>query len=253
MAQFIGKVALVTGGSSGIGRETAIAFATEGAKVVVANRRSEEGNETIRLMREAGGDGLFVKTDVTKDADVRAAVEKTVAAFGRLDFAFNNAGIFGEKWDLVEQTEEEFDRTMDVNVKGVWLGMKYQVGHMLNHGGGCIVNNGSDLSVVGMAGAPVYVASKHAVIGLTKAAALAYAKAGIRINAVCPGVIEGTDMHRAGIGANEHSRKVWMAMVPVGRFGKSSEIASAVIWLCSEGAGFVTGHSLLVDGGYSAM
>jgi len=253
MAQFIGKVALVTGGSSGIGRETAIAFAKEGAKVVVASRRSDEGHETIWLIREAGSNGLFVKTDVTKDADVRAAVEKTVAAFGRLDFAFNNAGTFGENPDLTEQTEDEFDRTMDVNVKGVWLGMKYQVGQMLNNGGGCIVNNGSDLAVVGMAGAPIYVASKHAVIGLTKATALAYARSGIRINAVCPGVIEGTDMHDAGIGANEQTRQVIMAMYPIARFGKPSEIASAVIWLCSEGAGFVTGHSLLVDGGYTAM
>jgi len=253
MAQFTGKVALVTGGSSGMGRATAVAFATEGAKVVVASRRSDEGRETIQLIRQAGSDGLFVKTDVTREADVRAAVEQTVAAFGRLDFAFNNAGIFGEKSDLTEQTEEEFDRTMDVNVKGVWLGMKYQVRQMLKNGGGSIVNKASDLGVVGMAGAPFYVASKHAVIGLTKAAALAYAKTGVRINAVCPGVIEGTDMHNAAVGSNEQFKQMLLAMHPVGRFGKPSEVAGAVIWLCSEGAGFVTGQSLLVDGGYMAM
>jgi NAD(P)-dependent dehydrogenase (short-subunit alcohol dehydrogenase family) len=155
MAQFTGKVALITGGSSGMGRETAGAFAKEGAKVVVASRRSDEGQETIRLVRQAGGDGLFVKTDVAKEADVRAAVEQTVAAFGRLDFAFNNAGLFGEKPDLTEQTEDEFDRVMAVNVKGVWLGMKYQVRQMLKNGGGSIVNNSSGLGVVGMAGAPI--------------------------------------------------------------------------------------------------
>src|SRR4051794_26141846 len=180
MPQFTGKVALVTGGGSGIGRVTAVAFAREGARVVVASRRGDEGQETIRLIRLAGGDGLFVKTDVTREADVRAAVAQTALAFGRLDFAFNNAGIFVETSDLTEQVEEEFDRTMAVNVKGVWLGMKYQVRQMLENGGGSIVNNASDLGVVGMAGAPLYVASKHAVIGLTKAAALAYAKRGIR-------------------------------------------------------------------------
>jgi NAD(P)-dependent dehydrogenase (short-subunit alcohol dehydrogenase family) len=252
MPQFTGKVALVTGGSSGMGRATAVAFAKEGAKVVVASRRSDEGQETIRLVRQAGSDGLFVKTDVTKEADVQAAVEQTVAAFGRLDFAFNNAGIFGETPDLTEQTEAEFDKVMSVNVKGVWLCLKYQVRQMLKNGGGSIVNNSSGLGVVGMVGAPIYVASKHAVIGLTKAAALTYAKNGIRINVVCPGVIEETDMHNAGVGANEQFKQMMLAMHPVGRFGKPAEVASAVIWLCSEGAGFVTGHSLLVDGGFTA-
>jgi len=251
MGQFTNKVALVTGWSSGMGRETAVAFAKEAAKVVVASRRRDEGRETIRLVREAGSDGLFVKTDVTKEADVRAAVEQAVAAFGRLDFAFNNAGIFAEKPDLTEQTEDEFDRVMGVNVKRVWLGMKYQVRQMLKNGGGSIVNNSSSLGVVGLAGAPIYVASKHAVIGLTKAAALTYAKAGVRINAICPGGIEETDMFNAGIASDEQLRQAMLAMHPVGRFGKPAEIASAVIWLCSEGAGFVTGHSLRVDGGYT--
>lgn len=236
-----------------MGRATAIAFAKEGAKVVVASRRTDEGQETIRMVKKAGSNGQFIKTDVTKEADVRTAVEQTVATFGRLDFAFNNAGIFGETPDLTEQTEEEFDRVMSVNVKGVWLSMKYELRQMLQNGGGSIVNNSSGLGVVGMPGASIYVASKHAVIGLTKAAALTYAKRGIRINAVCPGVIEETDMHNAGVGANEQFKQMMLGMHPVGRFGKPAEVASAVIWLCSEGAGFVTGHSLLVDGGLTAF
>jgi NAD(P)-dependent dehydrogenase (short-subunit alcohol dehydrogenase family) len=252
MSQFTGKVAIVTGGTSGIGRATAVAFAKEGAKVVVASRRTDEGLETIRQIQQTGSDGLFVKTDVTKEADVRTAVEKSVATFGRLDFAFNNAGFYGETPDLTEQTEEEFDRVMNVNVKGVWLSMKHQVRQMLKNGGGSIVNNSSGLGVIGMSGAPIYVASKHAVIGLTKGAALTYAKNGVRINAVCPGVIEGTDMHNASVGSNEQFRQMALAMHPVGRFGKPAEIASAVIWLCSDGASFVTGHSLLVDGGFTA-
>jgi NAD(P)-dependent dehydrogenase (short-subunit alcohol dehydrogenase family) len=251
MPPFAGKVAFVTGGGSGIGRATAIAFAREGAKVAVAGRRSDAGQETIRLVREAGSDGLFIQTDVRREADVRAAVERTVTAFGRLDFAFNNAGMFGETPDLTQQTEEEFDRVMSVNVKGVWLGMKYEIRQMLQNGGGSIVNNSSMLGKVGFAGAVICVASKHAVLGLTKAAALTYATDGIRVNAVCPGVIEETDMHNVGVGANEPLEKTMRSMHPVGRFGKPAEVASAVLWLCSKGAAFVNGQGLSVDGGYT--
>ncbi len=180
MALFTGKVALVTGGSSGIGRATAIAFARKGASVVVASRRSEEGEETVKLVKEAGSDGLFVKTDVTQATDVEAMVEQTIRSYGRLDYAFNNAGIEQAPSPLVEQTEETFDQIIDINVKGVWLSMKYQIPQMLKNGGGAIVNMSSILGLVGAAGVPIYVASKHAVVGLTKAVALEYAKQGIR-------------------------------------------------------------------------
>jgi NAD(P)-dependent dehydrogenase (short-subunit alcohol dehydrogenase family) len=253
MARFSGKVAFVTGGTSGIGRAAAVAFANEEARVVVTGRREGEGQDTVRLVKEAGGEGIFVKTDVTHEADVRAAVAQTIAAYGRLDFAFNNAGFFGEAWDVTEQTEEQFDRTMNTNVKGVWLCMKHQIPPMLKSGGGSIVNDASTLGVVGMAGGALYAASKHAVIGLTKATALAYAKSGVRINAVCPGVIAGTDMHNASAGANEELKQLLLRMHPLGRFGRPDEVASAVVWLCSEGAGFVTGHALLIDGGYTAQ
>ena len=173
MAAFTGKVAIVTGGSAGIGRATAVAFAREGAKVVVASRRVGEGEETVHLIRQAGSDGLFIKTDVAQAADVRTMVEKTVATYGRLDYAFNNAGVVEPKpGPLVEQTEEAFDQIVNVNVKGVWLSMKYEIPEMLKHGGGAIVNMPSDAGMVGFPGVGIYVASKHAVIGLTKTAAL---------------------------------------------------------------------------------
>jgi NAD(P)-dependent dehydrogenase (short-subunit alcohol dehydrogenase family) len=251
--RFSGKVAFVTGATSGIGRAVAIAFASEGARVVVTGRREEQGQETVQRLKEAGGQGTFIRTDVTRAADVSAAVAQTVDLYGRLDCAFNNAGYFGEALDLTEQTEEQFDRTLNTNLKGVWLCMKHQIPHMLKNGGGSIVNDASTLGVVGMAGGALYAASKHAVIGLTKAAALAYAKAGIRINAVCPGVIAETDMHNASAGTDEELKQLLLRLHPIGRFGKPEEVASAVLWLCSEGARFVTGHALMVDGGYTAQ
>ena len=253
MAEFTGKVAIVTGGSAGIGRATAVAFAREGAKVVVASRRVEEGEETVHLIRQAGSDGLFIKTDVAKAADVRTMVEKTVATYGRLDYAFNNAGVVEPKpGPLVEQTEEAFDQIVNVNVKGVWLSMKYEIPEMLKHGGGAIVNMSSVAGMVGFPGVGIYVASKHAVIGLTKTAALEYSKSGVRVNAVNPGAIE-TDMLAHVAGGNAEARAQMGAMHPIGRIGKPEEVADAVIWLCSDKASFVTGHSLLVDGGLTAQ
>ncbi|HEY9632704.1 MAG TPA: SDR family oxidoreductase [Coleofasciculaceae cyanobacterium] len=251
MASLTGKVAIITGGSSGIGRATAIAFAREGAKVAIASRRPEEGEETVRLVKEAGSDGFFVKTDVAKAADVSAMVEKTVQQYGRLDYAFNNAGIEEAPTSLVEQTEETFDRIVNINIKGVWLSMKYQIPQMLKNGGGVIVNTSSVGGLIGVPGVPIYVASKHAVLGLTKSAALEYAKQGIRINAVSPGAIE-TEMYDR-FADDPQVREQMAAAHPIGRVGKSEEIASAVLWLCSDGASFVTGQTLTVDGGLTAQ
>ena len=253
MAAFTGKVAIVTGGSSGIGRATAIAFAREGVKVVVASRRIKEGEETVQLVKQAGSEGFFIRTDVAKAADVRAMVEKTVATYGRLDYAFNNAGVIEQTpGPLVEQSEETFGRIMDINVKGVWLSMKYEIPEMLKHGGGAIVNMSSVAGVVGFPGMGIYVASKHAVVGLTKAAAVEYSKSGVRVNAVNPAAIE-TEMLAHFVADNAEVRAQMAAAHPIGRTGRPEEIADAVIWLCSDKASFVTGHALLVDGGYTAQ
>ena len=251
MASLSGKVAIVTGGSSGIGRATAIAFAREGAKVVVASRREKEGQETVKQVQSAGSEGFFIKTDVSKETDVSAMVEKTIATYGHLDYAFNNAGIEQIPTPLVEQTEETFDQVMDINVKGVWLCMKHQIPQMLVSGGGAIVNMSSISGMIGASGLPIYVASKHAVLGLTKSVALEYAKEGIRINAVCPGMIETDLLDR--VFANQEVKERLIAMHPIGRVGKPEEIAEAVVWLCSDKASFVTGQSLPLDGGYVAQ
>jgi NAD(P)-dependent dehydrogenase (short-subunit alcohol dehydrogenase family) len=250
MSSFKNKVALVTGGTSGIGRATAIAFAREGAKVVVAGRREKEGNETVRQIKAAGGEALFVKTDVTKENEVKALIDKTLQTYDRLDYAFNNAGVEETPTEFSARTEEEFDKIMDANVKGVWLSMKHQIPALLKTGG-AIVNNSSALGVIAMAGVAVYSASKHAVIGLTKAVALEYAKNGIRINAVLPAAIE-TDMFNR-FAADEQTRDYVNSLHPIGRIGKSEEIADAVLWLCSDKSSFVTGHSLVLDGGFTAQ
>jgi NAD(P)-dependent dehydrogenase (short-subunit alcohol dehydrogenase family) len=252
MASMSGKVAFVTGGSSGIGRAAAIAFAREGAKVVVASRRSQEGDETIRLIKAVKGEGIFVKADVSQAAQVQAAVDTAVSAYGRLDYAFNNAGIEEPVGQITDQTEDTYDRIMDINVKGLWLSMKYEIPHMLKNGGGSIVNTSSVAGVVGFPAMPIYTASKHAVIGLTKAAALQYAKFGVRVNAVSPAGID-TDMLDRFVGENQQMRQQLADMHPIGRIGTPQEIAEAVLWLCSGGTSFVTGHNLLVDGGFTAQ
>ncbi len=252
MNEFQGKVAIVTGGTSGIGRAAALAYAREGAKVVVAGRRAAEGEETVRLVAAHGGEAVFVTTDVSKASQVRELVDRTMQKFGRLDFAFNNAGIEQQPTSFLEQDEETYDRVMNINVKGVWLSMKYEIPAMLRTGGGSIVNTSSSLGVVSMPGIEIYSASKHAVIGLTKSAAVEFAKRGIRINALLPAAIE-TDMLERFIGDNAETRAYMATKYPIGRIGKAEEIADAAIWLSSSKSSFVTGHSLLVDGGFTAQ
>jgi len=246
-----GKVGLVTGGTSGIGRDAAVLFAKAGAKVVVAGRREVEGKETIDLIRAVGGEGLFVKTDVSQAAEVQALVQKTVEKFGRLDVAFNNAGIEGSWISIAEQSEEDWDRTININLKGVWLCLKYEIQQMLKQGsGGAIVNMASIAGLIGSAGAATYCASKHGVMALTKSAALETARSGIRINVVCPAVIE-TPMGERIWGAPE-MKKFALGLHPIGRFGTPMEIAEAVVWMCSDRASFMTGQSLVLDGGFLA-
>jgi NAD(P)-dependent dehydrogenase (short-subunit alcohol dehydrogenase family) len=251
MAECEGKVALVTGGTSGIGRVTSILFAQKGARVVVAGRREIEGKETIDLIRRAGGEGIFVRADVSRASEVKALVEKTVAAYGGLDYAFNNAGIEGHWVPIVEQTEDEWDQTIDINLKGTWLCLKYELQQMLKQGrGGVIVNNASISGFIGSYGSATYAASKHGVLGLTKAAALEVARNGIRVNAVCPAAVESPMADRL-FGAPEVRKKV-LGFYPIARFGKPIEVAEAVLWMCSGAAGFMTGQSLVLDGGFLA-
>jgi NAD(P)-dependent dehydrogenase (short-subunit alcohol dehydrogenase family) len=250
-AELDGKVGLVTGGTSGIGRETAVLFAKAGAKVVVAGRREAEGHETVELIRAGGGDALFVKADVSKASEVEALVKKTVENFGRLDVAFNNAGIEGVWVPIVRQSEEDWDRTIAINLKGVWLCLKYEIRQMLRQGGGgAIVNMSSVTGLIGSASAAAYSASKHGVIGLTKSAALENAKGGIRVNAVCPAVIE-TPMAERIFGAPQVHKFV-LSCHPIGRFGRPMEVAEAVVWMCSDSASFMTGQSMVLDGGFLA-
>ncbi|UZD67478.1 SDR family oxidoreductase [Marinobacter sp. AN1] len=251
--RFSDKVVLVTGGAAGIGEATARAFAAEGARVVVSDVAEPEGQAVAADIAEQGGDAMFIPCDVSRAGEVRGLIQRIIDTHGRLDCAFNNAGIDVEDSKLADGSEETFDRLMDVNVKGVWLCMKHEIEAMLNQpGGGVIVNTAS---VAGLGAAPkmaVYSASKHAVIGLTKSAAVEYARKGIRVNAVCPAVID-TDMFRRAAAADPRKREGAMNMHPVGRLGQADEIAQAVLYLCSEGAGFSTGVALPVDGGYTAI
>jgi NAD(P)-dependent dehydrogenase (short-subunit alcohol dehydrogenase family) len=249
--ELLNKVAIVTGGTSGIGRDTAVLFAQAGVKVVVAGRREVEGNETVEMIRAAGGDGFFVKTDVAIAAEVQALVRKTVEKFGRLDIAFNNAGIEGNLVPIVIQPEADWDRTIDINLKGTWLCLKYEIQQMLKQrSGGAIVNMASVAGLVGSAGFATYCASKHGVMGLTKSAALETARKGIRVNAVCPAVIE-TPMGERIFGGPE-VKPYAIGLHPIGRFGKPMEVAEAVVWMCSDRASFMTGQSLVLDGGFLA-
>jgi NAD(P)-dependent dehydrogenase (short-subunit alcohol dehydrogenase family) len=251
MSEFAGKVALITGGNAGIGRATAIEFAKHGANAVISGRREKEGHEVIAEIKKLGGEAIFVKTDVSKEGDVKAMIEQTLEKFGRLDFAFNNAGVEETLTPLPDQTEETYDQIMDINVKGVWLSLKHEIPAMLKTGGGAIVNNSSIAGLVGFAMAPVYVASKHAVIGLTKAVAVEYAKQNVRVNAVAPGTIE-TRMFLE-VTRSPEIKQLLESGQPMGRIGQPEEIAGTVIWLCSVGASFVTGQTLAVDGGYTAQ
>ena len=247
---FKNKVAIITGGSFGIGKATAIAFAKKGAKVVIADWK--EDIETLNFIKSLGGEAIFVKCDVSKTNDVKAMIEKTIATFGRLDYAFNNAGIEGTSATTHECTEENFDKTINVNLKGIWLCMKYEIPEMIKQGKGVIVNCASIAGLVGYTGLPAYVASKHGVIGLSKTAALEYAKQGIRVNTVCPGAIKTAMIDRL-TGNKKEVEEQFARMEPIGRLGQPDEVANAVLWLCSDEASFVTGHAMAVDGGWVAQ
>nr|WTB09037.1 SDR family oxidoreductase [Streptomyces antimycoticus] len=246
--RFANKVAFVTGAGSGIGRATATAFAAEGADVVVADIDSAGNEETARLAAEHGGRVLTVECDVTSSSDIRAAVEQTVREFGRLDIAFNNAGIEQPPAPLVDITEEEWSRLLDIDLRSAFLCMKYEIPAMLENGCGSIVNTSSGAGVIGIRGQAAYVAAKHGLIGLTKSAALDYAAQGVRVNAICPGIIETPMMNRFSGGTPEGRARV-IGQEPVGRMGSPEEIASAVLWLSSDLGGFATGHAMVIDGG----
>jgi NAD(P)-dependent dehydrogenase (short-subunit alcohol dehydrogenase family) len=242
-------VAIVTGGSTGIGRAAALRFAAEGANVVVADVNAEDGEGTVAEIQDAGGQATFVEGDVSDEVDADMIVQTAVETYGGLDFAFNNAGIEGESKPASEQPTENWDRVIDVNLKGVFLGMRAQIPAMLEDGGGSIVNTASIAGVVGFPELSPYVASKHGVIGLTKTAALEYGRDGIRVNAVCPGVIETPMVERTQEESPEQMDQI-EAATPMGRIGQPHEIGDAAVWLCSEDASFVTGESFVIDGGY---
>jgi NAD(P)-dependent dehydrogenase (short-subunit alcohol dehydrogenase family) len=252
IVRFTGKVALVTGGNSGIGQATALAFARAGARVVIAARRAPESQATVARVKEAGGEALFIPTDVTRTSDVAALISQTVEMYGRLDYAFYNAGDACPPAPTAEQAEEDWERIISTHLKGVWLGMKYAIPQMVRQGGGAIVNMSSVAGLSGNAfGVCPYIAAKHGVVGLTKAAALEYAKSGIRVNAVAPGFIR-TPMVAPFTGGTPEGEAPLAQLHPMGRIGAPEEIAAAVVWLCSEQAAFVTGHVLPVDGGLLA-
>jgi NAD(P)-dependent dehydrogenase (short-subunit alcohol dehydrogenase family) len=249
---YAGRVAFVTGAGGGIGRAAALAFAHEGASVVVADVAEQDNRETARMIEESGGRALAVGCDVMRSEDVRAALDQTIETFGRLDVAFNNAGVEQEPKAAAELTEEEWDRIVAIDLRGVFLCMKYEIPLMLEQGGGAITNCSSGAGVRGFEGQAAYVAAKHGVVGLSKAAALAYAASNIRINAVCPGIIDTPMRDRFGGGTPEGKERELAsaaAAQPIGRAGKSEEIAAAVVWLCSDAASFATGHAMVVDGG----
>jgi NAD(P)-dependent dehydrogenase (short-subunit alcohol dehydrogenase family) len=251
MKDFVGQVAVVTGGSSGIGRATALAFAAEGASVVVADRELDAGEEVVAAVEASGSPALFVEVDVADAADVDRLVSTTMHEFGRIDHAFNNAGIEGAQAITGEADVDDWHRVIGVNLTGVWLCLRAELSVMAAQGSGAIVNCSSVAGLVGFPGIGAYTASKHGIIGITRTAALEYAPSGIRVNAVCPGVIDTAMVERFTHGDAETLGQL-VSAEPVGRLGTSEEIASAVLWLCSPGASFVTGHALAVDGGFVA-
>lgn len=244
------KVVLVTGGTSGIGKATALALGVAGAKVVFSGRREQEGEDTAALIRQSGAECLFVRSDVSSEEDVKALVKKTVETYGKLDCAFNNAGINPPLKPLHEQSVEDFDKIMAINVRGLFLCMKYEIQQILAHGG-VIVNNSSIGSLVAFPGISPYIASKHAVMGLTRSAALDYAKLGIRINAVNPGFV-ATDMTDRLVTDTGSTASDLASTVPMGRMGQPEEIAEMVVFLCSDASSYITGQSFFVDGGFTA-
>ena len=246
-----GKVALVTGGGSGIGRAAALAFAREGAIASIADVAVEAGEETARMIRQSGSEAVFIQCDVASAVEVKAMVDKTVEAYGRLDCAFNNAGIEGVISPIVDYPEEMWNRMISINLTGVLLCMKYEIPQMLKQGGGAIVNMASVAGLIGTPTLSAYTAAKHGVVGLTKTAALECAKTGIRVNAVCPSVIRTPMFDRLGA-ENPEMGKLMLQMCPEGRMGEADEVAEAVVWLCSDSASFITGHAMTVDGGLTA-
>lgn len=253
MDEFESKVALITGGNSGIGRAAALAFAQKGAKVVIASRRIKESEETISLIQDKGGTATFIQTDITQAIQVENLIAQTVTNYGRIDYAFNNAGVEEPVISSMEKTEEMWDSIIDTNLKGVWLSMKFQIPQMLKQGGGVIINNASILGLVALPNVPIYTASKHGVIGLTKSLALEHAKNNIRINCVCPGGIETDLLARNLDSLGEEGKSKFISLHPMGRLGKPEEIANSVIWLCSQPASFITGQSLAIDGGFTTQ
>lgn len=249
--EYQGKVVLVTGGSYGIGRAAALGFARRGAKVVIADRDVTRGEETLESVKAAGGEAIFVQTDVSSETEVKALVDKAVQAYGKLDCAFNNAGIHKQFVSTVDFTEVDWDEMINVNLKSIWLCMKYEIPHMLKQGKGAIVNTSSAAGLVGAPSNPAYPAGKHGVVGITKSTALEFARKGIRVNCVCPGPTR-TGMNEELTATNPELVKAMDQKVPMGRIGEPEEVAAAAIFLCSDEASYITGHALPVDGGIVA-